>query len=100
MDMTIGIRAARERWAEITRRVGEGEAVVLTRHGTPVAQLEPLRDELLGHVRSKGLIRHIVASTYARAILADLVARVEDGHGWALIRRRDGSDLVMRTFST
>jgi prevent-host-death family protein len=38
---TLGIYEARTRWSEMIDRVGKGEEITITRHGTPVAKLVP-----------------------------------------------------------
>jgi prevent-host-death family protein len=40
--MDVSIAEAKNRLPELVRAVEEGEAVVITRHGKPVAQLGPL----------------------------------------------------------
>jgi prevent-host-death family protein len=39
--MNVGVAKAKERFTELLRAVEEGETVVITRHGRPVAQLGP-----------------------------------------------------------
>jgi prevent-host-death family protein len=42
---TVGIFDARNRLSELVAAVEKGENVVLTRHGRPVAQLVPVRQD-------------------------------------------------------
>lgn len=45
MGETLSIARAKARFAETIRKVERGEVVTLTRHGRPVARLEPLESE-------------------------------------------------------
>ncbi len=39
--MNVGVAKAKDRFTELLRAAEEGETVVITRHGKPVAQLVP-----------------------------------------------------------
>ena len=54
MTATIGLTEARERLTEILERVLDGEQMVVTRYGSPVAAIVPVPAELDGD-RPKGL---------------------------------------------
>jgi len=42
-DLTIGAYEARTHFSELLARVEEGDAITITRHGTPIAQLVPIQ---------------------------------------------------------
>ena len=42
-ENTIGADAAKSDFSELLQRVENGEEVVITKHGTPVARLVPVR---------------------------------------------------------
>jgi prevent-host-death family protein len=46
MTETVGLTEARERLTEILERVVEGEQMVVTRYGSPVAAIVPVPTEL------------------------------------------------------
>ena len=54
---------AKARFSEILRRVREGQTIRITYHGSPVAEIRPLRDEpealaeRLERLRDRGAIR-------------------------------------------
>jgi prevent-host-death family protein len=56
---TLSIAQAKARFAETIRRVERGEVVILTRHGRPVARLEPLEPEGAVNGPASGEIREI-----------------------------------------
>jgi prevent-host-death family protein len=43
MKMTIGLAEAKAKLSEILDRVESGETVVISRNGTPVAEIRPLK---------------------------------------------------------
>jgi prevent-host-death family protein len=43
LDSTIGAYDARAHFAELLERVARGDEITITRHGTPVARLVPVR---------------------------------------------------------
>ncbi len=45
MSTSIGVREAKSRLSHYISRVGEGESVIITDHGRPVARLSPIADE-------------------------------------------------------
>ena len=45
-DLNIGMLEARNRFAELVRRVSRGATVTVTRHGQPVARLIPAQPEV------------------------------------------------------
>jgi prevent-host-death family protein len=51
----IGLTEARERLTELLERVLEGERMVVTRYGSPVAAIVPVPADLDGHDRPLGL---------------------------------------------
>jgi prevent-host-death family protein len=55
MSSTIGLTEARERLTEILERVLEGERVVVTRYGSPVAAIVPVPADLDDRPRPQGL---------------------------------------------
>ncbi len=57
MKRTLSIARAKARFAEFVRRAESGETVVLTRHGRPVAQLEPTARHDAGTSDARGEVR-------------------------------------------
>ena len=52
---TIGLTEARERLTELLERVLEGERLVVTRYGSPVAAIVPVPSDLADHDPPLGL---------------------------------------------
>lgn len=44
MTITVGVYEAKARLSELLDKVGQGEEVVITRRGVPVAHLAPVED--------------------------------------------------------
>ncbi len=55
MNPTVGLTEARERLTEILERVFEGEQMVVTRYGSPVAAIVPVPADLDDRDRPLGL---------------------------------------------
>jgi prevent-host-death family protein len=50
--ITVSITEMRRRWDELTRRVENGETVVVTRYGRPVVNLIPHRPQNAALIKS------------------------------------------------
>ncbi len=57
MKRTLPIAKAKARFAECVRRAERGETIVLTRHGRPVARLEPTSGRRPGALDLPGEVR-------------------------------------------
>jgi len=53
--MNVSIAEAKNRLTQLLRAVEEGESIVITRHGKPVAQLAPLPKDRREKVRLGGM---------------------------------------------
>jgi prevent-host-death family protein len=51
---SVGIRELRQRASELLRRVEDGESIVITDRGRPVAVLAPVPDDPLERLRAAG----------------------------------------------
>lgn len=88
MASSVGIRALQQNAAAIIRRVARGEAVEVTDHGRPVAQILPRRNSRLADLVEAGLAqparRHLrdlpppVAPTVSKTSLGQLLAEQRD----------------------
>lgn len=68
MTSRVGIRALQQHASDTVRRVADGETVVITDRGRPVATLVPIRASGLEQLIASGLLRE------ARRRLSDLPA--------------------------
>lgn len=81
---TVGAFDAKTRLSELLDRVEAGEVIVITRHGSPIATLQPY-DEAVDAKRVRDAIgglldlRARVLSAGPGLSLADIRAAVEDG---------------------
>jgi prevent-host-death family protein len=50
---TIGVLEAKTHFSELIERVASGERVTITRHGKPVAQLVPPRDDAAADAKQR-----------------------------------------------
>ena len=66
MTSRVGIRALQQHASDTVRRVADGETVVITDRGRPVATLVPIRGTGLEQLIASGLVRG------ARRKLSDL----------------------------
>lgn len=57
---TVSAREANQSFSRILRAAADGEEVVITRRGTPVAKLVPMRDEAKA-ARREAAIRRMMA---------------------------------------
>lgn len=70
MDNSVGIRELRKNASGVIRRVREGEVIIVTDHGTPVARIVPTRPGSLSELIEAGL------ATAPTADLESLLNRV------------------------
>jgi prevent-host-death family protein len=75
MSSTIGLTEARERLTEILERVLDGERVVVTRYGLPVAAIVPVPADLDDRPRPLGL-GALAGAITSRPVLYETVADV------------------------
>ncbi len=73
MENKVGIRELQQHASAVINRVREGEIVVVTDHGTPVAKMIPAGPTTLAELAEAGLV-----STPDRD-LSDLLARIPRG---------------------
>lgn len=73
MDGTIGLTEAREHLTEILERVLEGERVVVTRYGSPVAAIVPAPPDADDRDRPVGLAAFAGAAASHRELHATVV---------------------------
>ncbi len=74
---TVGAYEAKTHLSKLLMRVEKGESIVITRHGTPIAELRPVEErnsetiaaaiEILGDFRS----RHSLGADEVREMVAD-----------------------------
>ncbi len=72
---TVGASEARTHFARLLARAAQGEQVVITRHGTPVARLVPVAEP--DSTRTRRAITHFKASRKGRRL---------DGLSWKELR--------------
>ncbi len=63
---TIGLTEARDRLTELLERVLEGERMIVTRYGSPVAAIVPIPADLHDHDRPLGLAAFAGAAASCR----------------------------------
>lgn len=71
----VGIRALQQHASDTVRRVAEGETVVITDRGRPVATLVPIRASGLEQLVASALVRE------ARRKMSDLPEPLPEGTG-------------------
>ena len=91
MNGTIGLTEARERLTEILERVLEGERVVVTRYGSPVAAIVPAPPDADEGDRPAGLGAFAGAAASRRALYATVVEVVASR---SLARDREPPEIV------
>ena len=74
MENTVGIRELQQHASAVVRRVRDGEVLVVTDHGTPVAKMIPAGPTTLAELAQAGLV-----STPDKD-LSDLLARIPRGN--------------------
>lgn len=42
-DLTVGICELKKNWGEYLQRVKEGDTIIITNHGKPMAQMRPAK---------------------------------------------------------
>jgi prevent-host-death family protein len=75
MSSTVGLTEARERLTEILERVLEGEEMLVTRYGSPVAAIVPVPAHLDNRPRPLGLAA-FAGAVASRPTLYETVADV------------------------
>jgi len=74
----VTIRELRNHGGEVVNRVAAGERIIVTRSGTPVAELRPVRSRALTSSALLERWRHLPALDY-RKLRDDLDAVIEAG---------------------
>jgi len=74
------IADAKNNLPELIKRVQKGEAVIITRHGNPVAELKPVSalKRRLTEADIDWLVEHRVGSAVPKAAAKSLVSRLRD----------------------
>jgi prevent-host-death family protein len=79
----IGAYEAKTRWSELLRRVARGERITVTRHGVPVAVMQPPEAAPAGDVRGAVAevrrFREAFRSARAPVKVAELREWIEEG---------------------
>ena len=73
MSGTVGLTEARERLTEILERVLEGEQMLVTRYGSPVAAIVPVPSDLDDRDRPVGLAAFAGAAASRRALYETVI---------------------------
>lgn len=81
---TVDVRTLKARASELLRAVEEGEVIVVTRRGRPIARLEALGTQTQRQMSLRGLYSHLAPAFDAidiqediRALRAESTVRVE-----------------------
>jgi prevent-host-death family protein len=73
----VGAYEAKTKFSELLERVENGEEITVTRHGTPVARLVPVRQKLTREERAQ-LIEDMINDSRGRSLgglkIRDLIA--------------------------
>lgn len=77
----VGVRELRNRTADLVSRAHAGEDIIVTSHGTPMARLAPLRDELKPYLTKSDLLTFPLADSGLRADLEDISGDSTDDLG-------------------
>lgn len=59
---TIGAHQAKTHLSELLNRVDQGEAITITRHGSPIARLVPIRTSITAEQRRDAIQRWLETS--------------------------------------
>ena len=77
--ITVGVYEARTHLAKLIRAVERGETVLITRHGKPVAQFAPIKDE---RARVAEAIENIkrMRRGLPKVSVDEIIASIREGH--------------------
>jgi prevent-host-death family protein len=76
--MQIAVSDAKAQLTELVRRAEEGEDIVLTRHGHPVARLTPVKPAGKSEAERREIIAAIRTEARAKAVAGPSAARSQD----------------------
>jgi prevent-host-death family protein len=76
--MEVPISEAKAHLADLVRRAEEGDDVILTRHGQPVARIAPLKTSLRSVEERRAFLERLRASAMSRATRGPDAARSQD----------------------
>jgi prevent-host-death family protein len=77
--VTVGASEARTRLANLIRAVERGDTVIITRHGKPVAQLVPIKDERARVAEAMEGIRRL-RRQLPKVSVDEIIASIHEGH--------------------
>jgi prevent-host-death family protein len=77
--ITVGASEARTRLANLIRAVERGDTVIITRHGKPVAQLVPTKDERARVAEAMESIRRL-RRQLPKVSVDEIIASIHEGH--------------------
>jgi prevent-host-death family protein len=77
--ITVGASEARTRLANLIRAVEHGDTVIITRHGKPVAQLVPIKDERARVAEAMESIRRL-RRQLPKVSVDEIIASIHEGH--------------------
>jgi prevent-host-death family protein len=77
--ITVGASEARTRLANLIRAVERGDTVIITRHGKPVAQLVPIKDERARVAEAMESIRRL-RRQLPKVSVDEIIASIHEGH--------------------
>jgi prevent-host-death family protein len=75
----VPVHEAKAKFSEMIRRVGEGEEIVITSHGTPVAKMVPPEPQKLSGEAAVEFILELRRTTPLRATPAEIREWIEEG---------------------
>lgn len=76
----VPVHEAKAKFSEMIRRVGDGEEIVITSHGTPVAKMVPAEPPKVSGQDAVNLILELRTSLKGRATRDEIVDWVHEGH--------------------
>jgi prevent-host-death family protein len=77
--ITVGASEARTRLANLIRAVEHGDTVIITRHGKPVAQLVPIKDERARVAEAMESIRRL-RRQLPKVSVDEIIASIHEGY--------------------
>ena len=75
----VPVHEAKAKFSEMIRRVGEGEEIVITSHGTPVAKIVPVEAPKLSGEDAVNLILELRKSLKGSATRDEIVEWIHEG---------------------
>jgi prevent-host-death family protein len=77
--ITVGASEARTRLANLIRAAERGDTVIITRHGKPVAQLVPIKDERARVAEAMESIRRL-RRQLPKVSVDEIIASIHERH--------------------